>query len=287
MSPTFTATVTDAEGHASSASAQFVVAPVTPAFPAGWGTPLFLDYFDGTGLDTSKWTALDQVGHANEISWLQAKNATVSGGLCHLTARQESNPGGRAWTSAYISTQGKFQTPLDRAWRLEYRAKQPHVDGKSQGMWSAGWVRNSPSSGEIDISEVQGNGPTNIHPISANNNSSTFWENTSGGAGIRKIGKDTSPLAWGQFHTHALEGDPTTGAYRVLVDEVVTQSVTPVSDSWVGSVHSPASWLKGGTFASSWYLIFNLQVGGYYGNPDPTTLPVQDYQLDYVRGFTR
>lgn len=282
-------TVTTLRGQVATLQAQIAALqalPTVPAYPAGWTTAVFEDYFNGTALDPAKWTAKDNVSNANESSRLQAKNVTVDG-VCHITAKAEV-VAGRNWTSGYISTQGHFASVLDKPYRIEARLKLPMVDGKSSGLWPAFWLRNAPGVGEIDLLESVGS-PGAGH-FAAGNSVITFWSDTAGGH-VLKVGKNGPTLPWNEWHVIALEADPVNHSYVVKYDEVVVQTVTPVTDSWYsdnGSLpHQPASFVASAPYASPWYILLNLQVGGSWpGQPDANTLFPADFQVDYVRAFT-
>jgi beta-glucanase (GH16 family) len=125
------------------------------------------DEFDGTEVDLSKWTL--QLGDGtdvglppgwgnNELQYYQAENATVSGGLLTITAKEES-VADYDYTSARMRSLGKGDWTFGR---MEMRAKMPI----GQGLWPAFWMLPSDSiygtwaaSGEIDIVEYIGSHP--------------------------------------------------------------------------------------------------------------------------------
>src|SRR5438445_206641 len=122
------------------------------------------DEFDGTNVDTSKWVfeTGNNSGWGNgerEYYTGRTNNALVSGGLLHIIARQESM-GGVPYTSARMKTQGLFSKKYGR---FEFRCKLP----AGVGCWPANWMMPQDSvyggwarSGEIDVMESRGNGPT-------------------------------------------------------------------------------------------------------------------------------
>ena len=144
------------------------------------------DEFNGTSIDTTKWTFETGTGCPNcgwgnsELEYYTARtnNAFIDGnGLLHIVARQESY-GGQSFTSARMKTQGLYNTPVFGL--FEWRAKLP----SGTGMWPALWLLGSnivsvgwPTCGEIDVVENNGATPTwvqgSLHWANNNGRSST------------------------------------------------------------------------------------------------------------------
>jgi beta-glucanase (GH16 family) len=153
----------------------------TPALPAGPcgagilkpdGTPwqcTFSDDFDGTALDTSKWTPLTTAvtGLTNGGDcWMSSPvNIALQDGVLRLTTRREAEPfrcsslGGTGFMTQYssgsISTTGKFNQAYGR---FSFRAKFPR--GDQPGVMASLWMHpfrqkygKWPDSGEIDVAE--------------------------------------------------------------------------------------------------------------------------------------
>ena len=125
-----------------------------------------MDEFDGpsgSAVDTSKWS-FDVGGKGwgnNELEYYTTRpeNVYVTNGLLHIVARQESY-GGQNYTSAKLKTSGRFSKKYGR---FEFRCKLP----AGVGCWPANWMMPQDSvyggwarSGEIDVMESRGNGPT-------------------------------------------------------------------------------------------------------------------------------
>ena len=140
----------------------------------------FVDNFDGTRLDGSKWIAQQTLtsGYQNggECFVDNPNNVSVSGGALYLTTRREASsflcayPGGgylTRYTSGMVSTYGRFAQAYGR---FEIRAKFPAA--KVAGLQSALWLwpvdPNKygawPGSGEIDIAEFYSQYPDRVIP---------------------------------------------------------------------------------------------------------------------------
>lgn len=127
---------TRAHGPAPWLAALALLTPTAAAFQGGLYELVWEDPFDGTSLDSSKWTAM--VGNGcpgtcgwgnNELQYYRGENTTVGGGLLTITARRE-NFGGSQYTSARLRSlnQGDFTYG-----RFEMRARLPY----GQGLWPA------------------------------------------------------------------------------------------------------------------------------------------------------
>lgn len=126
-------------------------ASVCPLGPAGSWAVSFDDEFDGTSLDTSKWSAMNGE-KMNDVTTL-ASNVTVAGGTLRL-ARSDAQHG------AYISSApfagagaGGYLLPVGSY--TEARIRFPG-NGKDIYNWPAWWTGSGPAwpdGGEFDIAE--------------------------------------------------------------------------------------------------------------------------------------
>jgi beta-glucanase (GH16 family) len=232
-------------------------------------TLLWSDEFNGSSLNTNNWNY--NVGYPNVNNELETytsrmQNITVAGGKLLITALQESYQG-YGYTSAKINSSGKQSFTYGR---FEASIKLP----STQGMWPAFWMmpENSvygswPASGEIDIMEEKGSNPyLNFGTIHYGPNSANA---TSSGGTFT----DFNNLSEG-FHTYAVEWKPDT--INWFLDNHNYYTVTKNSIA-------PDAW----PFDQSFYIIFNLAVGGWFGgNPDGTTIFPQTMEVDYVRVYS-
>lgn len=158
-------------------SARPVGAPASPAPGAGApaarptgiaGTwrPLFVDEFDGPGLDATKWSdhdAWQRSGWSADSAWFPVPHTSrqieARAGVLTLKNRRAAGlPDGKRFTSAHINTKDKFSIPAGVTSFTEARIKAPSAAGTLPGFWllgngtsadGGGW----PISGEIDILE--------------------------------------------------------------------------------------------------------------------------------------
>jgi beta-glucanase (GH16 family) len=224
-------------------------APSGTAPVAGWKLA-WVEDFDGTSLDPTKWNVRTDTSNANENSFLLASNVSVANGVLRIQAKRQS-AGGKPYTSGYIDTNGKYALPDQ--FRLEVEAKVP----LEMGMWAAPvWLRpaNSPV-GEIDPVETYGADAPDFVVHQTLHDSYGFTHRQD--ARTVHWPDHGNPLAW---HTYLIE--KTTGQIKMYVDGVLTETFSTRNPSWYSSVFDQGK---------RWELRVNLQVGGARGLPDSTT----------------
>lgn len=229
------------------------------------------DEFDGASVDPTRWEF--QIGTGcpslcgwgnNELQYYRAENATVSGGLLTITARQQAF-GGKAYTSARLRSRGLADFTYGK---IEMRAKLPI----GRGLWPAFWMLptnspygNWPVSGEIDIMEYLGQQPSQVFGTLHYGNPDQIYSSsaTSLPSGTFHDG----------FHTFAIEWEP--NRIRWLLDGVQYAC----KSNWISSAAGyPAP------FDKPFHMLLNLAVGGNLpGSPDATTIFPQEYVIDWVR----
>jgi beta-glucanase (GH16 family) len=244
----------------------------TAPVDSGWSfatTPVWADEFNYTGTpDTSKWTYdLGGGGWGNsELEYYtdSLSNVSVGNGLLTITAKKQSL-GGMNYTSARIVSKGAGSICYGR---IEVRAQLP----SGVGTWPAIWMLPDnyaygpwPASGEVDIMEMVGFSPNNVH-FSAHN--STYY------AGNAKTSTDSIPTASTAFHLYREDWTPY--AIRGYYDNTLVFT-------YVNNGGGSAVWPYNQTF----HLLMNIAVGGSWGGLDgvddsafPTTM-----QVDYVHFF--
>jgi hypothetical protein len=142
------------------------------AAPAGYGAGqmIFDDQFQGTSLDTSKWTTYlgaegqrwDNKGNlpspysgpntpvTDEGAMFSPSQVNVNNGLTLNAARNTNQyASSYPWLSGVISTANKFTLPTS-GWYVQVKAK---MGDQSQGMWPAIWFlcgTSCPSDNEFD-----------------------------------------------------------------------------------------------------------------------------------------
>ncbi|GAA2424197.1 glycoside hydrolase family 16 protein [Streptomyces glaucus] len=266
--PAPTAEPTATRGPAPTATTSSGPTPTAPSEPAptstqegadgpswdpsgGWRT-VFADEFEGTALDTAKWTAgwfgSGVTGPVNsaESACYDARNVSVSDGALHLRLTGEpSSCQGRSqpYTGAHVNTMDTFSFSYGA---VEYRAKVPVKDGEVAN-WPALWDngRDWPEDGETDTME------------GLSGSVCSYWH--SSGTDRGHCPKD-GLTGW---HTFGHQWEP--GRITWFYDG------RPVHTQTSGVVGSPH------------YLIMQNTQGSYGG---PTLAPA-DLQIDYVRVWSR
>ena len=225
----------------------------TPA-PSGW-TLVGGDEFNGSGLDTSKWSAYHNTygDGNNEFACLTPNNVAVSGGTLKITSKRESVtcPGGKArnYTSGFIGSR-EAGTYYTRYARFEIRGKVPH----NQGLWPAFWLRHRNGAGvaEVDImeyfhSQVPGKSTATLHLDGRHNLSkkSTNFESAAVAPGWHNWAVEITEVATGV-------------KFDFLLDGTLVHSYTDTQRNWAS-----------GAEAGTWDIAINQAVGGNWGgDPD-------------------
>ena len=172
LAATLASTVLD-QPSSSAATADVPAADACGAAPTNpelWACS-FVDTFDGSELDRTKWDVLrtDRTGYTNgpECYLDRPENIAVRDGRLHLTAREEAAPltcadhrGGSVqtkYTGASVMSMGRFSQTYGR---FEFRVK-PATTANVPGLHSAFWLWPDnpwkygawPATPEIDIAE--------------------------------------------------------------------------------------------------------------------------------------
>lgn len=201
----------------------------------------------------------------------RASNLAMNGaGQLVITARREAF--GSCWygacqyTSARITTQNKYSVLYGR---IEARIKIPG----GQGIWPAFWMLGAnlgsvgwPNSGEIDIMEVVGSDPNNVH-------TTLHGPGYSGCCGIHSAYNLGQAVSNG-YHVFAV--DKRQNDIKFFVDGVQVFRVTPAN------IPAGTQWV----FNQPFFMLLNLAVGGNWpGNPDASTPFPAQMLVDYVRVY--
>ncbi|MEM7282887.1 MAG: glycoside hydrolase family 16 protein, partial [Pseudomonadota bacterium] len=219
--------------------------------PGGQMTLVWSDEFDGSGLDPATWLTRNGDGSEvglpggwgnNELQYYQPDNVEVANGLLVITAREES-VGGLNYTSARITTADRVAF---RYGRIEARMRLPG----GQGVWPAFWLlsQNSPygswaAVGEIDVMEAINLGVGGLNEVFGTIHfGGEFPENQ-----FTSQTQVVATSATDEFHTYALEWDPT--EMRWYVDGVLYR----MENSWFSTAAPyPAP------FDQAFRIIFNV-----------------------------
>jgi beta-glucanase (GH16 family) len=289
----------------------------TPASdPAGWNLT-FSDEFNGTVLDTTKWsteygfntdcvvtnppppgvTSYCNRSNNDEKEWYVDNSPTLQNGILKLVARKNDCSGANLpdrnyapyscenfpYTSGMISTHNKFSQLYGF---FEVKMKVP----KGQGFWPAFWLlpqlppASSPAElywpPEIDIMEYKGQEIKNVYMT--NIYSGVYPDPGSKLNGWYNPGYDasvyTGPDFSAGFHTFAVDWEPDVIIWYVDgTEQARTTSYLPP-----GNVSPP-------DFKGDMHILLDLAVGGSFVNnllPADSILP-NSLDIDYVRVYKK
>ena len=194
----------------------------------------FVDNFDGSQLDSSKWFVqlTDGSGYqgGGDCFVDSSDNVDVANGVLSLTTRKEARPftcvspyGNYTtpYTSGMVSTYYKFAQAYGR---FEIRAKFPatQVAGVQSALWL--WPENPtlfgnwPGSGEIDIAEMYSQYPDRAIPYIHYNTSPTDGTVTNNYCMITDVSA---------FHTYVAEWTPSTITIKYDGQTCVSHTINP------------------------------------------------------------
>lgn len=236
-------------------------------------TPYFWnDDFEGTAIDTSKWTfETGATGWGNnewEYYTARTENAYVQDGILHIRANKESYEGA-SYTSARLITKGKFSFTYGT---IEARIALP----LGKGIWPAFWMLgenigdvNWPACGEIDIIEAVNN--ENI--VYGTNHWAYEGQHAEYGNKTSDYYGTSIALDITQFHTYRLTWDEKVIA--MYVDDFKYHEI---------SIENSA----GGTdaFHKPFFLLLNIAVAGNWPGfeVDDAQFP-NEMLVDYIRVY--
>lgn len=214
----------------------------------------FNDEFEGTLLDTGKWSTAYRWGRKNppELQYYAPDAFELQNGILRIRAERRQMAG-LDYTSGLIATHNNYTFTYGY---VETRARIP----AGKGFWPAFWLLsdNPSSSNEIDAMENLGHEPRRVY-------ATLHYDGPSGDVVLVShdyVGPDFSAA----FHTFGMRWDPS--AVIWYVDGVERFRVTD---------HVPQKPM---------YVIANLAVGGEWpGNPDSSTVFPAYFDIDYVRVY--
>jgi beta-glucanase (GH16 family) len=235
------------------------------------------DEFSGWSLDDEKW-ALTLGGHGfgnRELQYYtnESSNLKVRNGKLTITARREKYQG-NLYTSAKIWT-------LDRA-AFKYgiitaRMKLP----KGQGIWPAFWMLPKdpyevrwPASGEIDIMELVGHLPNEVHGTLHFGEPHEFH----GGKYVLPRGDFSE-----DFHEFSVKWEENKITWYVDGKPYYSR------EQWFSNdLYNRNEYEYPAPFDKEFMLILNVAVGGEWpGNPNDTTEFPQKMEVDFVRVYQK
>jgi len=246
------------------------------------------DEFDGTSIDTSKWTVEVNCngGGNNELQCYtsRSQNARIHNGTLIITAIPEQYLN-RGYTSARLNTARSASFLYGR---FEMMAKLPN--GKH--LWPAFWMLPTDNvygrwaaSGEIDIMEYRGQINNKVQGTLHFGGS---WPNDI----FQGSGPTDFPIDFSRdFHLFAVEWDQ--DEIRWYLDQTMYHRMSLVRSFYSGIGNNPYTDIRQ-PFERRFHLLLNLAVGGGFFPPAQYgTLTPQDasnwsdptFQIDYVRAY--
>lgn len=231
---------------------------------------LWNDEFDGTAIDTSKWTFETGATGWGNNEWqyytARSENAYVQDGILHIRANKEDYEGAK-YTSARMITKGKFSFTYST---IEARIALP----TGNGIWPAFWMLGEnidavswPACGEIDIIEA-----VNDENVVYGTN---HWQYEGGHAQYGNSTKDyygtSKALDITQFHNYKMVWNEKLIA--MYVDDFKYQEI---------AIENAADGLE--AFHKPQFFILNIAVAGSWPgfDVDDTQFP-NEMLVDYIR----
>jgi beta-glucanase (GH16 family) len=245
------------------------------------GKLIFSDDFDGPSLNEDKWSTCYWWGNGgctiasnDELEWYQPDNMLIEDGILKLRAKEEKiqADNGNGGPTVYDYTSGVITTgrsssntsaPAGLLFQYGYAEIRARIP-KGKGLWPAFWLLPGDhiSKPEIDVMEIYGD---ETHILRMN-----FHFINSDGEVDRRQKHWEGPDFSSDFHTFAVDWRP---------DAIIWYADGIERWRYTNEAHIPSEPM---------YLLINLAVGGAGpGSPDSSTPFPIDYEIDYVKVWSR
>jgi beta-glucanase (GH16 family) len=264
----------------------------------------FYDKFDGDSLDTTKWGYQNGNGHQygnggwgnNELQCYRPENVIVSDGILRIEARSGSNTwrdtnntSGTSRTFQYSSgkivsanSQSEPGNKFSQTYgRFEAKIRMTRSAG---GMWPAFWMMpvssaygGWPRSGEIDIMEMVGPQPTHASGTIHFQAIYGAWEGRQYRGAEHTFENNSRFTDW---HVYGVVWNQDELILLIDGKRIRRLARTDWNTSFYNNPSAP--------FDKDFHLIFNLAVGGNFGNigaPVPAEFPWA-MEIEWVRVYT-
>jgi len=236
---------------------------------------VWADEFEGTELDTTKWTYdIGNWGWGNMESQYytfdRKENARVEDGNLIIEARKHDM--GQEWTSARITTRGKTSFTYGK---IEFKAKIP----VKKGSWAAGWTLGDsfvhqaswPECGEIDILETVGYEIDNV---------------TGDGVAHASVHCKAYYHVIGNHKTFTVDVDNMNAEYHIYSVEWTPEKIIGYVDGVAYSHYENTGEIDAWPFDKPQNIILNLAIGGWGGRQGISeTIVSQKMIVDYIRVY--
>lgn len=262
--------------------------PVDPAIAsqsAPTWRPIFTDNFNGsagTPPSSANWLVYSGPGYGTELETYSSSPSNIMlDGHGHLLLIAQKSASG-TWTSGEVQAKFDFQATPGESLLIQARVELPNGGA---GYWPAVWAvaesfksdaNSEPAAGEVDLAETIDDDP---------------WVAQFVHCGAAAQG--TRCLSHGSFgHAHPFLTPSGQAGWHVYSWEWVNQGKDPYIQLAVGgtpqltiykSQMSASNWNR--AFAHPYYLIMNLAVGGWAGNPTTLSKSTASMSIDYVKIF--
>ena len=247
---------------------------------------IWADDFDGTTLDTTKWTiTLGKDGGQLRDAWGTANNVYLDGKGALVLRSQREKHGTFNFTSGAVTSKGKASWRGLTPTRVCVRAKLPGgaaatTPGAGDGVWPAHWMMPDgpkscwPDLGEVDIMEmINGDGVSHgTYHWSRDYPAKNCTAADTGITAQRPVGADWATT----YHEYAAEYGPGDGGYvAFFVDGHMINNVTKQSS--IKGFHAEI-------FPEvPRYMILNTAIGGPWPKPvTPKTVFPTYHHIDSV-----
>lgn len=245
------------------------------------------DEFNGSTVDSSKWTVMDTgLVYNNELQYYSPNNVSIVKDNERSVLQIEAKKGGyegKAYSSGKLITMGKGDWTYGK---VVVRAKLPI----QQGMWPAIWMMPTdeahyggwPASGEIDIMELIG-GEQNQNQSRIY---STLHFDSKDADGVHGHDQGSTVLPEGQtfaddYYDFQVEWLP--GVIRFYMDGKLHHEV---SDWQTKAAGQPEYYTYPAPFDRPFYLILNLAVGGDWPGSPNSDFESETMKVDFVRVYS-
>lgn len=218
---------------------------------------VFSDEFDGTSIDTEKWSvATGYKGHDSILNTTSPANVIVRDGLLSIRTERSTSDSGHPFVSGYVDSLSKYARTYGR---IEFRARFPQAAGIWYAIWGRPWWQRFP---EIDIELIN---PTSI------DRSQLYFVNHWADKPLppderRSYVMIEKEIDFAAFHEYRILWRP--GHLEWFVDGVSKMVAKPQ-----GVPTKPVYW------------IINGWAGGFVGSPNETTPLPATFDVDYVRVY--